>query len=31
VPLTSKDEVADAILDRVVGLLALPADRRKTT
>ena len=31
VPLTSKDEVADAILDRVVGLLAPPTDRRKTT
>jgi phosphopantothenoylcysteine decarboxylase/phosphopantothenate--cysteine ligase len=31
VPLTSKDEVADAILDRVVGLLAPATDRRKTT
>ena len=31
VPLTSKDEVADVILDRVVGLLAPPTDRRKTT
>ena len=31
VPLTSKDEVADAILDRVVGLLAPPTERRKTT
>ncbi len=31
VPLTSKNEVADAILDKVVDLLAQPADRRKTT
>jgi phosphopantothenoylcysteine decarboxylase / phosphopantothenate---cysteine ligase len=31
VPLTSKDDVADAILDRVVALLAPSADRRKTT